>query len=330
MNDIKGYVEIVKKQFYKYFSIIFENGFNKKILDKLIEKYVEVRYFNLEQNVTDRNNLRDTVLNRIQNEVEVLKVAFNKQDVMNINEAFLHVMYLDNVGKYIKIERLVEDIINFRNEKLNLKDNSEFSKKFLKLISKNDEEKKEYIDKFSVEYFKLKKKRTDNKNVHLLSLGYNINFPKSFSAKIIQQSFDTGITAEDKLFVEYRMANLVLLEDIIKGKFNQQYIVEFAHSLLLKKVKLERVLKIISNDYQMEKINLLVQYKYFNENTKDEIYDLMRQGYKIAVRLDETFKADQTNISRLDVFSYIIVNDKLEYTNALYSNKVISKKILKV
>ena len=329
MNDIKGYVEIVKRQIFRYFSAILGNNFNKKILNALIEKYVDIRYLNLEQNLIDKNSVNDVIVYKMQREVELLKKDFDKQEVVEIGEIFVHIIYLDNIGKF-KIEKIVADINNFRSEKLNLKENADFSKKFANLVFKNVQEKKQYVDKFSVDYFKLKKKKTDSNNIQILSLTYNIDFPKSFSSKIIQQSFDTGTTLEDKLFVQYRMVNATILEDIIKGKADQQYIVDFAITLLTKKVKLERVLKLISNDYQMDKINLKIQYKDFDKDVKDKIYDLMRRGYKVAVKLDETFKVEQTNTNKLDVFSYIIVNDNLEYVKELYTNKTICKKIIKI
>lgn len=327
MEDIQGYIEIVKKEIHQYFSTIMENKYEKNMIEPMVKKYVDVRYFNI-QNIVDKKDLRKVVLAELEKETQRLSKIYKKEIVFYINEIFSYIVYFDNVGNS-KLENVINKIIEVRKEKLNINTESNFDKKLIKLVLQNKKTKSSYIEKFFVDYFKLKIKKTDNKNIQLLKLTYNIVFPKSVSSKIIQQAFETDITCEDKLIVEYHMLNAMILEDVIKGKFNEQYIVEFATSLLSKKSKLERILKLISSDYQKERINLMLEYKDFTDDIKNEIYDMMRQGYKMAIKLDESFNTEESNINKLDVFSYVIVNDKLDYCEQLLKNKKISRKILK-
>ena len=51
-------------------------------------------------------------------------------------------------------------------------------------------------------------------------LKYYFEFPEIYSKEIIEEVFNTDITSEDKLFVEYPMVAIVALKDIIVGNFN--------------------------------------------------------------------------------------------------------------
>ena len=245
-------------------------------------------------------------------------------------EIFTYIIYFDNVGSYKKIENIINKIVEFRVEKLNKEENKTFSKTFVKLVQEYNDLKEEYIKKFEVDYFKLRNKKTAKDNLVLTTLRYNIEFPKAFTSAIIEEVYNTEVTKEDKLLVEYNMVNAMLLKDIIKGEFYKEYLVEFTTTVLNKKSKLARMLKIINDENLKERINLLIDYKEFNEDIKSELYALMRQGYKIAVKLDEKDKLDEQQINRLNVFSYILINDKLTYYINLMKVKEVSKKVVKV
>ena len=70
------------------------------------------------------------------------------------------------------------------------------------------------------------------------------------------------------------------------------------------------LLNIINNPAIQDKINLKITYSEFCNN-KEEIYNLMRNGYRFAVILDETFTPDYINIEKLQVFNFIIESKEL-------------------
>lgn len=330
MADIEKYISIVKKELSKYMSTIFEKDYDKNIFEELFRVYVDTRYYNLDEKIKKKEELRKVVLIELEKEKKNLLKKYDKTKVIDMCESFTYIIYFDSVGNYKKIENIVNKIIEFREEKLNKKDNKAFSKNFLKLIQENNNIKQEYIKKFDTQYFKLRNKKIEKSNLILTTLRYNIEFPKAFTSTIIEETYNSEVINEDKLFVEYNMVNAMLLRDIIKGEFCKEYLVEFTTTVLNKKTKLSRILKILNNENLKERVNLLIEYKEFNESNKKEIYSLMRQGYKIAVRLNEKDKLHEQQINRLNVFSYILINDKATYYKELTNVKEIAKKVVKV
>ena len=79
------------------------------------------------------------------------------------------------------------------------------------------------------------------------------------------------------------------------------------------------------NEIVQEKINFKVEYNDFIKN-KENFYNLMRRGYKIAIILDETFEDTDENIDRLEMFSYIFIKEKTDkYTRIKKKDKLENK-----
>ena len=153
--------------------------------------------------------------------------------------------------------------------------------------------------------------------------------PEIYSGISIEKAFNTGIIAEDKLEVEYNLITLKVLDDILKGNFKRQYIVEFAISLIDKPKKMARILNIIDNSAVQDKVSLQIKYKDFMNN-KDTIYDLMRNGFKFSVILDETFEPIYTNFEKLNIFQFTIASKNLKYFDEIIANKPIIKKLIEI
>lgn len=327
---MQKYIDIVKKELTKYMSTILEKDYNKDIFEEFLKRYIEVRYYNVAENIDKKESLRNVVLSELEKKKNSLIKKYDKEKIENMYEAFCYIIYFDNVGTHKDIQIVVDKIVELRKEKLKKKENKTFEKNFKGLIKQYNILKEEYIGKFEVDYFKLKNKKIENSNLNITSLGYNIKFPKTFKVTAIQKVYKEEAVREDKMFVEYNMVKAKILRDIIKGDFNKEYILEFETAVLSKKNKSARILSIIENEFLKEKINLLIEYKKFTEDTKNDIYALMRQGYKIAVKLDETTKtADEKILNRLDVFSYILIDEKQDYSS-LNKAKLNSKKIVKI
>jgi len=329
MDIMQKYIEITKKELSKYMLTIFEKEYDKNIFEDIFKRYIDVRYYDINQKIKKKEDLRKEVLSELQEQRKILVKKYDKLKVTNMCEAFEYIIYFDGVGKYKQIENVITKIVEFREAKLNKKENKEFIKILNKLIQEYSTLKQEYITKFETNKFKLNNKKTGKNNLILTTLRYNLEFPKAFKASIIEEVYNSGITKEDRLLVEYNLLNNMLLKDIIKGDFYKEYLIEFEIALLNKKSKLSRVLKIIENEDLKEKINLLIEYKDFTNNNKNDIYSLMRQGYKIAVKLDEEDKKlDEKQINRLNVFSYILIKDKTTHSKELTKIKEISKKVV--
>ena len=44
-----------------------------------------------------------------------------------------------------------------------------------------------------------------------------------YSTQAIENVFNSGLVAEDKLFVEYNLMSVEIIQDILKGNFKRQY-----------------------------------------------------------------------------------------------------------
>ena len=50
-----------------------------------------------------------------------------------------------------------------------------------------------------------------------------------------------------------------------------------------------------------------IRYEDFQKK-KEEIYELMRNGYRVALIIDNSFEVDYKNIGMLKMFKYIIID----------------------
>ena len=140
-----------------------------------------------------------------------------------------------------------------------------------------------------------------------------------YSEFAINKAFQVGLMAEDKLVVEYYLVVIQILKDILKLNFKRKYILEFADTLLKKPKKIKGFLNIINSSAVQEKVSLKIRYEQFVQN-KETIYELMRNGYKITIILDNSFDVTFKNIETLEMFEFVIVNRDLKKYNEIKQN----------
>ena len=329
-NDIiNNYITIVNTEFKNYINIIYGNEeYNEMIFKQYMDKYIEKRYIKVLSVKSESQSLRKNILN------EFLKLEKNikkqpKDEIKIMNEIFSTIIYLDGVGS-LETKKAIEKLETIRIEKLKINESDEpkeFTKKMNQEIKIQQENKKQLIEKYETKYFKLKNTKLDRKiNVYKTILKHNIKFPAMYSSKIIEKMFNTGVTKEDKLLVEYNLINLQILKDSIKGIYNKNYIIEFQTTLLDKKNKLHRIISEIDNEFVKEKISFTITTDEFTTNNKSDIYDLMRNGYKFSIIIKEDFYTE--DIEKLDVFSYIIISSKHKQYDEIKKNKILNNKII--
>ena len=220
---------------------------------------------------------------------------------------YYYVLYFDNVVYYKNLEKTIQKITKLREKILN-KNNNGFDKILYEKMTEFIKQKEEFIKKFETEKFFIKISNYPEKlHTYRVNLKYNINFPLVYSNYAIEKAFTTGIIDEDKLIIEYYLITIQVLKDILKQNFTKQYIVEFSSTLLNKPKKFKKLLNIINNTAIQDKLSLKIRYEKFLKN-KDKIYELMREGYKITVVLDNSFEVNFKNLENLNMFKYVIVN----------------------
>ncbi|MCF0126557.1 MAG: hypothetical protein HUJ68_12545, partial [Clostridia bacterium] len=127
----------------------------------------------------------------------------------------------------------------------------------------------------------------------------------------IEEVYNENVINEDKIIIQYLMLAILNLKNIEIGNFTTQYLVNFPVTLFEKEKKLEQVLRIINSQAIQDKVNLKIQFKDFTEY-KDKIYDLMQEGYRFVMVLDDTFNVSIEEIRKLSMFKYIILSTSLD------------------
>lgn len=322
INIMEKYLEITKKQINSYLKLVFGRDFNKKYCDSYTEKYINVRYYNYYE--SDINNtIRKKIIYQLSQEQETLAIN-NVQDrtiIENMNVFYYYVLYFDNVVHYKDLRKTIEHIAKLRKKILNKKSEN-FEEELHKTMMDYIRQKEEFIKKFDSEDFYIKiSNYPDKLNVYRINLKNNIKFPNVYSDFAIKKAFETGTINEDKLLVEYYLTAIKALQDIVKNNFKRRYIVEFASTLLKKQNKIKNLLNIISNTAMQEKICIKIRYENYTQY-KEKIYQLMQNGFNIALILDNSFEVNFKNIESLRLFKYVILNKNLKQYEKIKNEKI--------
>lgn len=320
-NIVNEYIDFSRKAIKKYVKMILERYYDQDLFDDVINAYINTRYYDMYQNVDDRFKV---------NIVYYLKKALEKvkDDDAYKNKArymfhtFKYILYFDSVIECDSIRPIIHEIYDYR-KRLGLID-EDFESKFYNVLKDDLLAKKNFINSFNdknfnVDYVKIEKQVFDCNLVH------NIKFSKIYSDYAINKVFDSKEIGEQKLFVTYSLLGCKVLQDIIKGNFTKEYLVDYEVSLKNKPKKKKKLLNIIDNDIVKEKVFLKIPFSKFMED-KDEIYSLTKAGFKIAIILDSSFVFEYENVMLLKVFSYIITDDYYNELKNIYNMLYIPSK----
>ena len=330
INIMNQYIELTKKQINTYLRLIFGRKFDKKYCDAFTDKYVSIRYYNFYNNDINRT-VRKKIIEHLKKTEEDLKIN-NIQDRELIEEMrifFYYVLYFDNVIYYKDLSQKTEQISKLRNKILNTKTEN-FAEELYNKMKEYMDKKEELISKFNSEEFFVKiTNYPDKTNIYRVNLKYNIKFPPEYSEYAIDKAFNIGIINEDKLTVEYYLITIHILKDILKLNFKKRYILEFATTILKKPKKLKSLLNIIENAAIQDKLYLKIRYEQFIEN-KEKVYEMMRDGYKFAIILDNSFDMNFKNIESLKMFEFVIINKSLKHYNEIIKNKQYMNNVIEI
>ena len=330
INLANKYIELTKKEISAYLKLVFGNKFIKKYSDIYIKKYIEIRYYNFYDYDTSRT-LRKKILDNLRDLAEELCID-NIEDREIIDQMcifFYYILYFDNVSRTKNIEQTIEKIYKLRKRVLE-KDEEEFKEELYKLLKEYKKQKEKLLDKFNSNEFFIKFTNYPKKlNVYRVNLKFNIKFPLIYSEFAINKAFNVGLINEDKLLIEYYLVAGQVLKDVLRQNFTKEYVLEFTDKLLDKPNKLKNLLNIIENNAVKDKISIKIKYESFI-NYKEKIYDLMRNGYKITIILDNSFKPDYKSIESLETFKYVIVNKDLKKYKEIISYKKRIKNIIEI
>lgn len=305
-NVVNEYVSFSKKAIKKYLQLTLDKNFDLDIYDDLINAYINTRYYNLYEPVN--KNFEINIVYYLKKSLEHVKDEKrykNKSSIMF--QMFKYILYFDNVLECESALSLIDEVVKFREETVGIKE-PDFKEKLYSLLKSDLTAKTEFIEglsdkNFSVNYIKL-----NSDQLFDCKLEHNLKFPKLYSEYAINKVFDNKEIREQRLFVLYSLVTVKILCDIIKGNFKKTYFVDYSINLKDKPKKKKRLLNIINNDIVKEKLSLKVNYHEYIEN-KEEVYDLTRNAYSVAIVLDKNVEVTEQLCQLLTIFSYVLTDD---------------------
>lgn len=320
MNNIDKYIKFIKDYLTEYFKLIVKDKYKKNVYNEMLNTYIDIRYFNKYDK--KYKQIEKNIEYYIQENLRTLIEEDNKL-VKNVNELyyfFWYLLYLDNTLEYDNLDKLIDKIIIDRKEKLDL--NDDITKELKGLVKESEKKKNNFFNEYLSDTFNLELKSTNIKNVYNVLFSYNIKFPKIYSSYSINRVFKSDIISEDMCFIEYNLISKIVLDNIINKEYNKEYLVDFPFIITSKKEKTNRLLNIITNDLIRENVIIKVTYEYYTKY-KSFISDLIKDGVKFAVIIDDTFDYEESSIIWLNIFTYIITNK--DDVTSFDKNKVIFK-----
>lgn len=315
------YIDFSKKNITKYMKLMLNNKFDKEIFSELLKTYIDVRYCNyydikyknFEANINYyMREKANSLINKNEDKINVIKYTFH---------LFKYILYFDDVNSIdTNFDDIINELLAYRKNELNF-NNDNFECELSNLTKEILKKKKNFFENFETSRFQLLLTKTNNKNIFYSSIDYDIKFPKIYSSYSKNKVFNSGVVNENKYFIEYYLLCNVILDDIISGNFNKKYITNFCLSLFNKEEKCNSLLNVINNDSIKDKFIITFLYADYLKY-KDKINNLISLGYRIAITIDDNFELNETNIKKLDIFSYIVVKDTM-YENSFDRSKMV-------
>ena len=332
INIMDKYIEITKRQILMYFKMILEDSYNKRYNDIYIDKYINTRYYNFFYDSDENSTIRKIILDELKKTQEYV-ISTNFQDKELIEQIYIffcYFLYFDNVIYCKDIKNKISQISKLRKRLLN-KDDEQFEANLYKEMKTINFEKEDLLTKFETDEFFIKITNYPSvKNIYRVNIKQLIKFPVEYSEIAVNKVFNMGIINEDKLTIEYYLIVVQIIKDVIRQNFKKQYIVEFAETLLAKPKKIKGLLNIIDNAAVQDKVTLKIRNEYYLEN-KEKVYELMREGFRFAIILDNSFEINYKNMENLKMFKYVLLNkESKHYSQIMKLNENVNNNIIEI
>ena len=344
-NVTDEYFKRLVNQYNAYFKLILDNKYNKQICERLMQVYINVRY-GMAEYTSKGQSIRNKVLIELKEKKSKLIKEFpgKEKEIEEIyifsdyiidfdqfsNEKYLEFLregkekklqenknkkYLRTSEKVEELSEIYKDLVDLRAKRLGKAIQEDFVKELKKMIADNIDDKIDLLARANniKEFYLRITEYSKQKNVRRVKIRYNIDFPMIYSITAIEKVYQETVIVEDKLLLCYYLISIKVLNDVISGQFNKEYIVDFPESIIEKVQKRERLTNIIDNDLIKERVFIKITSSEFDANT-EYFYDLIKEGFKFAIVIDSTFEPSYANLEKLNMFRYIITN-KLLPTN---------------
>lgn len=310
-NLMDQYIQNTRNNIKDFTKMFFGEEYNEEISNEYIDTYIESRIYNFGEGEDKFFYIRiNSNLSIKKNELQMRFPKIEEKVLDDNLRIYQFVFYIDGVRPIADLPQFCKLVCDKRNTQFELKSVINLEERLSKLIKRVNEEKESFFKKYETEYFSLnieKYKLIDN--TYKVDLNYEFKIPYIYSEKVIEEVYNEGVINEDKLMIEYTLLTLLCIKDVNKGNFDTKYIVNFASSLYKKKQKLKQTLKILDNAVAQDKVFLKLNYHDFEEN-KELIYELMKDGFRFAIIIDDTFNPSIMELKKLSIFKYLLIEEQ--------------------
>lgn len=317
INIIAEYTKRIEKNLKKITNIVLGKYYVEEDFSYLLDIYIKARYYDS----LDRKNKSPYFNTKIQIKDALQKLKQKKQ----VDEPTLKIYNEVLLGEQnnLKPKEIANNVEKYREE-LDLK-NTDILEKITPLYEELEEARRKVQRTFKSNDFSCNYKGTNLNKVYIVNLDYSFRIPKLYSELAIEQVYTTGTINEDKLYIEYYLVTNKLLKEVINFDYSNNYIVEFASSLLEKETKLNKLLTVLSNDICKDKISIKIDFTDFIKH-KDTIIKLINNGYNFAIKIDNTYEDTIENQRFVtSIFKYIMIDNNSEYISKFNEQKNLIK-----
>lgn len=325
-NIMEQYVKNTKVFIKEFTKMFFLEKYNEEISNEYIDTYIDSRIYNFGE-TSQRFFYRRIYLSLVEKKTKLEKNKELDKSIIEKNlKLYQFVFFIDGVRPITDVDEFISSMYEKRITKFELDNSRGLKERISKLIKNYIKEKEEFSKKYETEDFSLNiSKYILIDNTYKVDLDYNFKIPYIYSNEVVQEVYNEGIINEDKLIIEYILLTSVCIKDIDKGDFDTKYLVDFANTLFEKQNKLKQSLRLIENPAMQDKVYLKIKFNDFELN-KEMIYSLMKDGFKFAIILDNTFSPTVINIKKLAVFEYLIVPSGIKSYEKIknYETKITS------
>lgn len=320
MNMLEEYINFEKNNITKFAKEILVDYYDEDLFSKLLDTYIKNRYYNyfenkevkIEENIFE--HLRKTISKLIDDKTpEEIKNKLGEMYVL-----FNYILCFDEVN-ILNDNTLVRLLCDYRKELFGITDTI-FQENIKRIIENTRKKRTQFFNYFHSDDFYVDRSTTSKDNVIDIELNHKIRFPKLYSDYAIDRVFHEGNINEDKLMVLYYLMTNIIIKDIKECIYDKYYLIEFATSLFQDKEKQSKILAITSNDCFKNQTIFKISYEEYTKYA-DNIKDMIREGYKFAINVDEDIEDDDFVL--FNIFEYIIVNKHSKYCNNIEENDKI-------
>ena len=320
MNMLEEFLNFEKNNITLFAKEILSDYYDENIFIPLLNVYVENRYYNYysDNDLTFDENIMSYLKKRFLSLTEGMSEEEKDKKEENFT-IFNYILFFD--GVYVIDDPVFFPLLEEYRTKLFNLDDKLFKENIARFIYNTDKKREKFYKMFESKDFYLEETPTNNDDVTDIVLRYNIEFPKIYSEYAIDRVFDSVVISEEKMFVEYQLITLKIIQDIKNCIFDRYYLIEFPTSLFENKEGLNALLSDFNNDCFKNQSVFKIKYedycKYGN-NVKDMIKD----GYLMAIELDDEEEIEDLII--FEIFKYIIVDKDSKYCK----NEAINDKLI--